>query len=47
LRAASAQMTRDMSASDDWSHLDMFCEGALQVARQALGVMDEQPIRLT
>lgn len=47
LRAASAQMTRDLGASDDWSRLDDFCEEALQVARQALGLMDEQPIRLT
>jgi len=46
LRAASAQLTRDMGASDGWSNLDNFCDDALQVARQALGLMDEQPIRL-
>lgn len=46
LRAASAQMTRDLGASDDWSALDNFCDEALQVSRQALGLMDEQPIRL-
>lgn len=47
LRAASAQLTRDLGASDDWSSLDNFCEEALQVARQALGLMDEQPLRLS
>ncbi len=46
LRAASEQLTRDMGASDGWSNLDNFCDEALQVARQALGLMDEQPIRL-
>ena len=46
LRAASAQLTRDLGASDDWNNLDAFCEEALQVVRQALGLMDEQPHRL-
>ncbi len=46
LRAASEQLTRDMGASDGWSNLDNFCDEALQVSRQALGLMDEQPIRL-
>lgn len=46
LRVASAQMTQDMGAADGWSNLDNFCGDALQVARQALGLMDEQPIRL-
>jgi len=46
LRAASDQLTRDMGASDNWNNLDAFCDEALQVARQALGLMDEQPIRL-
>ena len=46
LRAASAQLTRDMGASDGWANLDNFCEEAMQVARQALGLMDEQPVRL-
>lgn len=46
LRAASANMTRDLGASDDWSNLDAFCEEALNVVRQALGLMDEHPHRL-
>lgn len=46
LRAASSQLTRDMGASDTISNLDNFCEEALEVARQALGLMDEQPLRL-
>ena len=44
--AATAYDARDMGASDGWSNLDNFCEEALQVSRQALGLMDEQPIRL-
>lgn len=46
LRVASAALTRDMGASDGWFNLDNFCDEALQVARQALGLMDEQPLRL-
>ncbi|HEY0721955.1 MAG TPA: hypothetical protein VGE50_11965 [Gammaproteobacteria bacterium] len=47
LRASSTQLTRDMGASDGWANLDSFCEEALQVARQAMGLMDEQPLRLS
>jgi hypothetical protein len=47
LRAASTQLTRDMGASDDWNNLDAFCDEALLVVRQALGLMDEQPLRLS
>lgn len=46
LRVLSESMDRELDVSGRWRDLDLFCDQAIALARQALGLGDEQPWRL-
>lgn len=46
LRVLSASLDRELDVSGRWRDLDLFCDQAIALAQQALGLGDEQAWRL-
>lgn len=46
LKLIAPELERELDVSPRWRDLDIFCEQAISLAQQALGLMDEAPHRL-
>jgi hypothetical protein len=46
MRVIAENYTQVAGSSDRWQDPELFAQDALKVAQQALGLNDEQPIRL-
>lgn len=46
LRLIAPNMERDLDTSPIWQDLDAFCEQAISLAQQVMGLKDEYPHRL-
>jgi len=47
LKLVSPELERELDISPRWRDLDTFCDQAVNLAQQALGLMDETPHRLS
>ncbi len=46
LKLVAPELERELDISPRWRDLETFCEQAINLAQQALGLMDEAPHRL-
>lgn len=46
MRIVSDAMTDVLDTADHWGDLDTFCEQAIDLGRQVLGLADQEPFRL-
>ncbi len=46
LKLVAPELERELDVSPRWRDLDTFCDQAVNLAQQALGLMDESPHRL-